>query len=114
MSIERVKPVFEDASASPELRNFVAMARSDGPTDAELEHLAEMLAGCQFRGRPTVERGNIQWHRNRVGTKFPCQLPSMVQIDIGENQLHALFCKGLRDAMADASAATADKSDLPA
>jgi hypothetical protein len=44
MSNERVKPLFEDASASPELRNFVAMARSDGPSQAELDHLARRLA----------------------------------------------------------------------
>lgn len=44
MSNERVKPLFEDASASPVLRDFVALARSDGPTQAELDHLAKRLA----------------------------------------------------------------------
>jgi hypothetical protein len=44
MSNERVKPLFEDSTASPELRNFVAVARSDGPSQAELDHLTKRLA----------------------------------------------------------------------
>lgn len=43
MSNERVKPLFEDASASPEMRNFITMARSDGPTQGELDKLAKRL-----------------------------------------------------------------------
>jgi hypothetical protein len=43
MNGQDVKPLFEDPSASVELRNFVALARSDGPSDAELNRLAARL-----------------------------------------------------------------------
>lgn len=43
MSNERIKPLFEDPSASPELRNFVALARSDGASQADLDRLAKGL-----------------------------------------------------------------------
>jgi hypothetical protein len=40
MTHQELRPLFEDPSASPELRNFVALARGDGPSQAELDHLA--------------------------------------------------------------------------
>jgi hypothetical protein len=35
-----LRPLFEDPSAPSELRNFVALARSDGPSQADLDRLA--------------------------------------------------------------------------
>lgn len=44
MSHEPVKPLFEDASAPNELRNFVALARNDGASQADLDRLTMRLA----------------------------------------------------------------------
>lgn len=43
MNTNGATPLFEDASASNELRSFVAMARSDGPSQADLDRLAARL-----------------------------------------------------------------------
>lgn len=41
---EHAKPVFEDPAASAELREFVAFAREDGPSAADLQRLATRVA----------------------------------------------------------------------
>jgi len=46
MTAERVKPVFEDGSASAELREFVELARRDGPSAAELQQLATRVGAA--------------------------------------------------------------------
>jgi hypothetical protein len=38
--IQNLRPLFEDPSAPSELRNFVALARSDGPSQVDLDRLA--------------------------------------------------------------------------
>lgn len=43
MNRETIKPLFEDASASSELRNFVSLARADGASQADLDRLATRL-----------------------------------------------------------------------
>jgi hypothetical protein len=44
VSHEPIKPLFEDASAPSELRNFVALARNDGASQAELDRMAKRMA----------------------------------------------------------------------
>jgi hypothetical protein len=44
MTQQDVRPLFEDPSASSELRSFVALARGDGPSEADLQRLATRLA----------------------------------------------------------------------
>jgi hypothetical protein len=44
MSHDPIKPLFEDASAPSELRDFVTMARNDGASQAELDRLAMRMA----------------------------------------------------------------------
>jgi len=44
MNTNGATPLFEDASASDELRSFVVMARGDGPSQANLDRLAARLA----------------------------------------------------------------------
>jgi hypothetical protein len=44
MNMQGAKPLFEDASASNELRSFVTMARGDGPSQADLDRLAARLS----------------------------------------------------------------------
>jgi hypothetical protein len=40
MTHQNLRPLFEDPSAPSELRNFVALARGDGPSQADLDRLA--------------------------------------------------------------------------
>jgi hypothetical protein len=40
MTHQDMRPLFEDPSAPSELRNFVALARGDGPSQADLDRLA--------------------------------------------------------------------------
>jgi hypothetical protein len=43
MNMDGAKPLFDDATAPHELRSFVAMARGDGPSQADLDRLAARL-----------------------------------------------------------------------
>lgn len=67
MSAEQTPPVFDDPAAAPELRQFAELARSDGPSQAELERLAarvEAATGVAVAAppRPAAELGTAPEH----------------------------------------------------
>lgn len=43
MTVEGIKPLFEDPTAARDLRDFALMARADGPSQADLDRLAARL-----------------------------------------------------------------------